>query len=109
MRLDGQTIALDDPALLLPPGGSVDVIVDRLVRGSDAADRRADSIETAFDEGLGRCRVIAPGESRTYVRGWRCSHCGTDHIEPQPDLFRYNSALAPARSAKGPAGPWSST
>ncbi len=101
LRFDSQTIALDGPEVTLPVDGSVDVIVDRLVRGSDAADRRADSIETAFDEGLGRCRVIALGESRTYVRGWRCSRCGTDHIEPQPDLFRYNSALGACPVCEG--------
>ena len=31
------------------------------------------------------------------MRGWRCSRCGTDHIEPQANLFRYNSPWAPAR------------
>jgi excinuclease ABC subunit A len=101
LRIDGQTIAVDEPGPPLPVDGSVEVIVDRLVRGGDAADRRADSIETAFDEGLGRCRVIALGESRTYVRGWRCSRCGTDHMEPQPDLFRYNSALGACPVCEG--------
>jgi excinuclease ABC subunit A len=101
LRFNEQTIAVDDPAPALPVGGSVDVIVDRLVRGSVPADRRADSIETAFDEGLGRCRVIAAGESHTYVRGWRCSRCGTDHIEPQPNLFRYNSALGACAVCEG--------
>ena len=85
----------------MPVSGSVDVIVDRLVRGTDQAERRADSIETAFDESLGRCRVFALGESRTYFRGWRCSRCGTDHIEPQPDLFRYNSPLGACPVCEG--------
>ena len=101
LRIGGQTIALDGPDPALPVDGSIDVIVDRLIRGSDSPDRRADSIETAFDEGLGRCRVIAIGESRTYVRGWRCSRCGTDHIEPQPELFRYNSALGACPVCEG--------
>ena len=67
LRLGDQTFTLDgpDPPSLSVPGSSVDVIVDRLVRGSDGPDRRADSIETAFQEGLGRCRVIAAGQSRT--------------------------------------------
>ena len=39
--------------------------------------------------------------SRTYVRGWRCSHCGTDHIEPQTALFRYNSPLAACPVCEG--------
>jgi len=101
LRIGDQTITLDGPDPALPVAGSVDVIVDRLVRGSDAADRRADSIETAFDESLGRCRVFAAGGSRTYYRGWRCSRCGADHIEPQPDLFRYNSPLGACPVCEG--------
>jgi excinuclease ABC subunit A len=101
VRLGDQTITLDgrDPAL--PLDGSIEVIVDRLVRGSERPDRRADSVETAFQEGLGRCRIIALGEARTYVRGWRCSRCGTDHIEPQPALFRYNSPLGACSACEG--------
>jgi len=101
LRVNGQSAALDDPDPVLPDDMTVDVIVDRLIRGSDPPKRRADSIETAFANGLGRCRIIAGDESRTYVRGWRCSQCGTDHLEPQPNLFRYNSALAACPLCEG--------
>jgi len=101
LRVNGQTVALDDPDLALAGDVMVDGIVDRLVRGSDPPERRADSIETAFAKGLGRCRIIAAAESRTYVRGWRCSRCGTDHLEPQPNLFRYNSALGACPLCEG--------
>ena len=100
-RVGGQSLMLDGPDPPLRGDCSVEVIVDRLVRGSDRADRRADSIETAFEHGLGRCRVIALGESHTFVRGWRCSQCGTDHIEPQPALFRYNSPLGACPACEG--------
>ncbi len=43
-----------DP-LPIEAGGGIDVVVDRLTRGSEAAGRRLDSIETAFAKGLGRC------------------------------------------------------
>ncbi len=100
-RVNGQTAALDGQDPVLPDDAVVEGVVDRLVRGSDPVERRADSIETAFDAGLGRCRIIAVGESRTYVRGWRCSRCGTDHIEPQPSLFRYNSPLGACPLCEG--------
>ena len=109
LRIDGQAAMLDGPCPALLEDASVEVIVDRLVRGSDRLDRRTDSIETAFEEGLGRCRIIASGESQTFVRGWRCSRCGADHIEPQPALFRYNSPLGACPPAKELAGRWSST
>jgi excinuclease ABC subunit A len=79
----------------------VDVIVDRLVRGKEAPERRLDSIETALARGLGRCRVILDSGPATFVRGWRCSQCGTDHIQPQINLFRYTSALGACPLCEG--------
>jgi excinuclease ABC subunit A len=93
LRVNGEPDTLDRPALELADDTAVEVIVDRLVRGKDPLERRTDSIETAFAKGLGRVRIIAGEQSRTYFRGWRCSHCGTDHIEPQSNLFRSNSPL----------------
>jgi excinuclease ABC subunit A len=101
LRVGGQAVALDDPSLALPGEGVIDVVVDRLIRGKDAPERRADSIETAFAKGLGRCRILAGEDTRTYVRGWRCSRCGTDHVEPQPNLFRYNSPLGACPACEG--------
>ena len=77
------------------------MIVDRLVRGRDAPERRLDSIESAFAKGLGRCRILAGDESWTFVRGWRCSRCGTEHLEPQPNLFRFNRALGACPTCEG--------
>jgi excinuclease ABC subunit A len=101
LRVDGPAVTLDDPSVTLPDQGVIDIIVDRLVRGKDAPERRLDSIETAFAKGLGRCRIVGIDETRTYVRGWRCSRCGTDHLEPQPNLFRYNSPLGTCPACEG--------
>ena len=103
LRVVGQAIALDDPSTSLPVEGDLDldVIVDRLVRGKDAPERRLDSIETAFAKGLGRCRIRAGDKISTYVRGWRCSRCGTDHVEPQANLFRYHSPLGACPVCEG--------
>ncbi len=79
----------------------LEVIVDRMTRGKDAPGRRLDSIETAFLRGLGRCRIISESGSWTFVRGWRCSRCGTDHLEPQPNLFRYSSPLGACARCEG--------
>jgi excinuclease ABC subunit A len=101
VRVRGQVFPLETPDLALPADGSMEIIVDRLVRGSDPHERRADSIETAFANGLGRCSIIVANESHPYMRGWRCSRCGTDHLEPQPNLFRYNSALGACSVCEG--------
>jgi len=102
-RIAGAVLSLDDPgvSLALPHEGSIDVIVDRLIRGRDALARRADSIETAFQKGLNRCRILTEGQTYTYVRGWRCSRCGTDHRQPEPNLFRYTSAIGACPDCEG--------
>ena len=102
IRVGEQAVTLDDPSLALPGEGVIDVVVDRLIRGKDAPERAGfDSIETAFAKGLGRCRILADEDTRTYVRGWRCSRCGTDHVEPQPNLFRYSSPLGACPACEG--------
>ena len=101
IALNGQAVRLDDPGLILPEAGSVDIIVDRLVRGRDAPGRRLDSIESAFAGGLGRSRILAGDEAWTFVRGWRCSRCATEHLEPQPNLLRFNRALGACPTCEG--------
>ncbi|APW62790.1 excinuclease ABC subunit UvrA [Paludisphaera borealis] len=83
------------------PAVQIEVVVDRLTRGKDSIRRRLDSIETAFTKGLGRCRIVTGSDSWTFVRGWRCSRCGTDHLEPQPNLFRYTSPLGACPRCEG--------
>ena len=104
-RLDGQLVELASDGLPAPSAPTVtriaDVIVDRLVRGKDSPQRRLDSIETAFARGLGRCRLLVPSGERTFVRGWRCSQCGTDHLEPENNLFRFNSPLGACPRCEG--------
>jgi excinuclease ABC subunit A len=97
----GRTIRLDEPGAARPEAGSIDVIVDRMVRGRDAPQRRLDSIESAFATGLGRCRVLAGRDAWTFMRGWRCSRCGTEHAEPQPNLFRFNRPLGACPVCEG--------
>ncbi len=85
------------------PEGPIDVVVDRLTRGSEATGRRLDSIETAFAKGLGRARLIVEdgGLDLTFYRKRRCSNCGTDHADHDPRLFRYNSPLGACPTCEG--------
>ena len=77
------------------------MVVDRLVRGSEAPERRLDSIETAFAKGLGRCRVMSGRGDWTFYNGWRCARCGRDYAAPDPRLFRYNSPLGACPTCEG--------
>jgi excinuclease ABC subunit A len=101
VRVDGQAFALESGPVPAPGEGVVDVVVDRLVRGSESPERRLDSIETAFAKGLGRARVLSDAGDRTFYQGWRCSRCGADYPEPDPRLFRYNSPLGACPTCEG--------
>ncbi|WZO96181.1 excinuclease ABC subunit UvrA [Isosphaeraceae bacterium EP7] len=102
VRVGGEVVALEEGPIPEPgEGGIVDVVVDRLVRGSDATSRRLDSIETAFSKGFGRCRIVAGDEVLTFYDGWRCSRCGADYLAPEPRLFRFNSPLGACPTCEG--------
>jgi excinuclease ABC subunit A len=97
---EGQALLLDSDAPL-PGASSWDVVVDRLVRGSEAPQRRLDSIETAFQKGLGRCRILTETEALTFYRGWRCGSCGRDFPTPDPRRFRPNNPLGACDRCEG--------
>ena len=99
VRVDGKVETLGDGAI--PEGTEVDVVVDRLVRGSDDSGRRLDSIETAFAKGFGRCRIILDDRTLTFYRAWKCPHCGRELIEPDPRLFQPNSPRGACPTCEG--------
>ncbi len=101
VRVGDQVLALGDGPLPEPEGETIDVVIDRLARGSDPPGRRLDSIEGALTRGLGRCRVVADGQVQTFYQGWRCGHCGRDYPEPDPRLFRYNNPLGACPACEG--------
>jgi excinuclease ABC subunit A len=101
IRADGQTSTLEDGPVPMPAEGAVEVIVDRLVRGREDPSRRLDSIETAFQKGLGRCRIVGEAETLTFYNGWRCARCGADYLAPEPRLFLYGSAVGACPACEG--------
>ena len=98
--VEGVATRLDDGPL--PDARQVDVVVDRLVRGSESGSRRLDSIETAFKKGLGRCRVIPDGlPALTFTRKRVCPRDGSEYPEPDPRQFRFNSPLGACPTCEG--------
>ena len=77
-----------------------DVIVDRLVRGKDSPQRTARLDRDGVRQGLGRCRVLVPAATHLRTR-LAVRQCGTDHLEPEPNLFRYNSPLGACPRCEG--------
>jgi excinuclease ABC subunit A len=100
-RIDGKIASLESGPLPVGESTTIDVVVDRLVRGAESPERRLDSIETAFAKGFGRCRVVTDDLSLTFYQGWRCGNCGRDCLEPSPRLFRYSSPLGACTTCGG--------
>lgn len=97
-RIDGAVCELEEP----PPADpkkkhSIEVVVDRLRVGPDAAQRLAESFETAL-ELAGGLALAAPydaddggGEDIVFSSRFACPHCGFSVGELKPQLFSFNS------------------
>ena len=85
---------------------SLELVVNRL-RVEDA--RRAaitEAIEQAFELSKGSVNVLEEGEggewlSHRFTSRFACNLCGTEHIEPTPHLFSFNSPLGACTGCQG--------
>ncbi|MCC5940897.1 MAG: excinuclease ABC subunit UvrA [Balneolaceae bacterium] len=78
------------------------VLVDRLAIKKDEATRSriAESIETAFREGNGRCRIkIRDGEELAFSE--RFEENGVEYLEPSPQMFSFNNPYGACDSCEG--------
>lgn len=108
-----------------------DVVVDRLTATGVETPRLRDSLETAFEKGVGRCAVYVPldaaaalsrklglpgefgnsfeqveldGQSWNRVRfssRWECTQCDLELPKPDPRLFSFNSPLGACPDCEG--------
>src|SRR5690625_6077295 len=77
-------------------------MIDRLaIKKEDATRSRiAESIETAFREGNGRCSVkIRNGEERIYSA--RFERDGIEFLEPIPQMFSFNNPFGACGTCEG--------
>ncbi len=100
VRIDGVIRDLDE-AGLVPTGAAtvaVDVVVDRLVAGSEHRSRIADSLELAFREGGDRAFVLAqksagdPWREMALSQHLSCEVCGDVFERLTPRHFSFNHA-----------------
>ncbi len=78
------------------------VLVDRLAVKKDDATRSriAESIETAFREGNGRCRIkIRDGVELAFSE--RFEENGVEYLEPSPQMFSFNNPYGACDSCEG--------
>jgi len=98
IRLDGAIVRLDEPtieACFPVPGGTVDVVVDRLIVRPGIRSRIVESLETALRLGDGTVSLASADASTTdasdahFSTWWRCAPCGIDLPALTPDLFSF--------------------
>ncbi len=115
-----QLLPLEDAAALqdVSVGDEVMVVMDRLVTGKTAPERLVESIESALEQGEGRCVVLIDANDEgvagsdveinsrrwqafRYSRSLSCGACDRSFSEPTPQLFNFNSPLGACPECEG--------
>jgi excinuclease ABC subunit A len=94
VRVDKQQYTLDETIPLEKnKKHDIEVVVDRLVLGSDQRTRLVDSLETALRLGQGSVLLVPVdgGEERLMSQNFSCAYDGTSVPEPEPRNFSFNT------------------
>lgn len=77
------------------------LLVDRIITDGEqaTANRFADSVQTAFFEGNGECRLWINGEYKTFSERFEAD--GIKFLEPSEHLFDFNNPLGACPTCKG--------
>jgi excinuclease ABC subunit A len=104
--VDGRLVELDAPPRLEPRRRhSVDAVVDRLRVRPDAAQRLAESFETALGLSHGVARVVLQDEPErpplVFSSRYACTSCGYSLARLEPRLFSFNNPTGACGSCGG--------
>ena len=104
VRVDGEVAELDPPPKLVKSRAhTIDVVVDRLRVRPDAAQRLAESVETAMRLADGRVLVadLDAGTEQSFSSRFACPHCDYALAELEPRLFSFNNPAGACRACDG--------
>ena len=109
VRMDGQIRDLDDPHLVATGTKevTVEVVIDRLVAGTEHRSRLADSLELAFREGKDRAIVLSqtsasePWRELGLSQRLSCEVCGDLFDRLTPKHFSFNSTEGACAECSG--------
>ena len=102
LLIDGDSVRLDDTTWEKAQGHEAYLLVDRIIVDHEQAtsNRFADSVQTAFFEGQGECRVWTD-DKQEHVFSERFEADGIQFIEPSEHLFDFNNPVGACPECKG--------
>lgn len=99
-----EVVDLEEQPKIRAKKEDVFVLVDRLKVTADVLsdNRLADSAETAFREGMGRCSVMTGnGDWHHFSESFDCAHCRIVYPVPEPQLFSFNNPFGACPTCQG--------
>ena len=101
LLVNGDTIRLDSEAWKQAKGHEAYLLVDRIVVDKEQAtsNRFADSVQTAFFEGQGECRIWVDKKEKVFSERFEAD--GIQFLEPSEHLFDFNSPVGACPECKG--------
>jgi excinuclease ABC subunit A len=105
-RVDGKVVELDDPPKLdARRKHTIEAVVDRIRVRADAAQRLAESFETALRVGDGVARVAFLDDPKrdefVFSNRFACAVCGYSLEELEPRLFSFNNPAGACPTCDG--------
>ena len=104
VEINGKIYRLEEAPAQVKSGDEVNLIIDRIrvTRDEESAARYADSAQTAFNEGNGRCIIRVTGETTlTKEFSNRFERDGILFDEPNEHLFSFNSPYGACPRCEG--------
>jgi len=106
VSLQGKVTDLDQvrpsEVLAAPETASAQIVVDRLAVCVADQSRLVEALTAALKRGHGHARVtFDDGSFVDAVEGLTCATCGTEHPEPSPGLFSFNSPVGACEACRG--------
>ena len=101
LLIDGDTVRLDAETWKQAKGHDAYLLVDRVVVDKEQAtsNRFADSVQTAFFEGQGECRIWVNKHEKVFSERFEAD--GIQFIEPSEHLFDFNNPVGACPECKG--------
>ena len=101
LLIDGDAVRLDANTWEQAEGHEAYLLVDRIVVDHERAtsNRFADSVQTAFFEGQGECRIWVDKKEKVFSERFEAD--GIQFIEPSEHLFDFNNPVGACPECKG--------